>query len=113
MAQFNKKQFCEALRDMQNFVDCRDETDRLYQKYNINADAYGGHEYLDAMTDVLTVMFDDEEQGWIAYWIWENDFGRQLQEGDIEIDGIAISLSTPEELYDFLTKGSKKDDNAK
>lgn len=112
MAQLNKKQFCEALRDMQNFVDCRDETDELYRKYNISAEAYGGHEYLNAMTDVLTVMFDDEE-GWISYWIWEKDFGRQLQEGNIEIDGATISLSTPEELYDFLIKLKKEDANEK
>lgn len=113
MAQFNKKQFCEALRGMRSFVDCRDETDRLYHKYNISAEAYGGYEYLDAMTDVLTVMFDDEEECWISYWIWEKDFGRQLQEGDIEIDGVTISLSEPEELYDFLIKRKKEADNAK
>lgn len=115
MAQLNKTQFCKVLRDMQNFVDCRDETDRLYQKYHISADAYGGHEYLDAMTDVLTVMFDDEENFWIHYWIWEKDFGRQFHKGDIKIDGIAmsLSLSTPEELYDFLTEGKRKENHEK
>ena len=60
---------------------------------------------------LLQKIFDDE--GTIDWWIFEKDFGRSFQMGDIleEIENGAfedIDLRSAEKLYDYLVRNWKK-----
>lgn len=47
------------------------------------------------------LMEDDDE--WIAYWLYDQEFGQKWDEGTASMpDGTPILCRTPRELYDFL-----------
>lgn len=62
---------------------------------------------------LLEYIFDDEDTGWIEYWIWELDFGERnskLKYGERALtvyaeDGVEIPLESIEDLYNLLTSG--------
>lgn len=58
----------------------------------------------DALIAVLEHVMEDSEQ-WIQYYCWELDFGKENWRLKVnDENGNNIPLSSPEELYDFLTK---------
>jgi hypothetical protein len=66
---------------------------------------YPYFQYEAQLINILVASFDYDDviiRDWIEYYCYELDFGRQHQLGDVEENGVSISLGTPEELYDFL-----------
>lgn len=58
----------------------------------------------DEVVRLLQYIFKDED-GWLEYWVYERDFGRDWYEGcATESDGTDVNLSTTRKLYDFLIK---------
>lgn len=63
----------------------------------------------DTVVSLLEIIFKDKENQWLAYWIWELNYGEVYNDGDVtEEDGTIISLRTAEELYDFLIKNHRR-----
>lgn len=59
----------------------------------------------DTVVSLLETMFDDKEEHWISYWMFEQDFGRSWKQGiATEADGSNIDLSSAEKLYAYLLK---------
>lgn len=59
----------------------------------------------DMVVSLLETMFDDTEEHWISYWMFEQDFGRSWEQGiATEADGSDIDLSSSEKLYAYLLK---------
>ncbi len=50
------------------------------------------------------IMDDDIHGGWIDYYCNVLDYGKRWEVGMVEIDGKDYKLSTPEDLWDILTK---------
>lgn len=54
------------------------------------------------VTDLLSLATGDES-GWIAYWVYELDFGRRYEDGTIQdSDGKNIKLKTVEDLWALI-----------
>ena len=58
---------------------------------------------LESVGELLELEFDDAD-GWIAYWIWDLDFGKEYRPSSIRVGGEDVALSTIKDLYDVLTK---------
>ena len=60
--------------------------------------------YEDILISVLDEAFgiQDEEYPVIDFFIYVLDFGKKWRPESLEVDGVAIDISTPEKLYDYL-----------
>jgi hypothetical protein len=57
--------------------------------------------------ELLEHLMNDTENGWISYWCWEGNFGRDdIVDSVTEADGTPIPLRTTRELYDFLCENA-------
>lgn len=65
-------------------------------------------EYSTVIIDILQEVFNDESE-WIAYFIYDLDFGEGWYEGCITDNGENIPLRNAGELYDLLTAGGDSD----
>jgi hypothetical protein len=67
---------------------------------------------MNALIKVLQVEMNDLEvcehgQGWIEYFLWELDFGRENHRLKVTQDGKDVKMSNASELYEFLIKNKK------
>ncbi|WPZ08764.1 hypothetical protein [Roseivirga spongicola] len=51
---------------------------------------------------LVKLAMNDEQTGWIEYFIWELDFGKDYKEGMVQMEGENITLKTPSDLWEFL-----------
>ena len=118
-----KETFCALLRALKETKDHADELcDDLYaviQKHRPEQDMdLRGYQLWplvcdtrleDALVRELEKEFEDEEDSWISYFIYELEFGTKPYSSDCvrAADGTTFCLTTPEELYDFLIKNIK------
>lgn len=58
---------------------------------------------IDYVIYLLQNEFNDNQNGWISYWIYELDFGRTWKPGMITNSiGKDVKLQTKEDLYQFI-----------
>ena len=103
-----KKEFIEIINRLRDYNDLQDKINDLF-KDNIdnkemdfmNAGSICiGHETI--VVRLLENMFNDKDT--ISWWFYECDYGRDFSLGDLEVNGVAIDISTAEKLYDYLIK---------
>ena len=95
----SKKTFVEVLKLIK-------EQSKVYEKVNdaleLISDSYvmvgTKDKNLDALLMVLSEVFDDKENGWISWWLWE-DVEKYVY---YENPKRKKSVKTTEKLYDFL-----------
>ena len=104
----SKEKFVEILNRLKNYDDLQDKINDLF-KENIdnkemdfvNAGSICiGHETI--VVRLLENIFNDKDT--ISWWLYECNYGRDFSLGDLEVNGVAIDLSTAEKLYDYLIK---------
>ncbi len=99
----SKKEFCNILAEIKTEINMVDEVDTILRQYNRDSSIYTTP-ILDTLIHTLELVFQDEE-AWIDYWIWEEDFGESYKDGDVtDKDGNIIPLKTAFDLYDLLMK---------
>ena len=102
-----KQEFVDIIEKLKQVNDFVDETNKKARELNdaiisdfFNASSLSiSHETI--VVKLLENMFEDEEDT-INWWLYEYDYGRNFSLGDLEVNGIAIDLSTAEKLYDYL-----------
>ena len=59
----------------------------------------------EGMLGVLAYIFNDEQSGWIDYYVFELEWGKNYEDGMVtDKDGSNIPLATLRDLYRLLTK---------
>lgn len=106
MCEISKQQFIECIKSLQTVLDFQREILKTVRKYDSEAD-FGIFNYPSCDYELLklleTLMNDDN--GWISYFCYETDFGREWEVGDVtDEDGADIPLATAEDLWNLLTK---------
>ena len=101
----SENEFVKTMNSLQNFWDFEHELNELI--YNRCNDGYVFlSENISTTVKVLEKMFNDEENKWIDYYIWELCFGRKWEPGMITYkNGSDCKLKTPEDLYRVLMEG--------
>lgn len=56
----------------------------------------------DIVVELLKDIFHLEYDDTLSWWLYERDYGREFEIGDLTVEGKEIDLSTPEKLYDYL-----------
>ena len=101
----SESEFVTTMTSLQNFWDFENELNELiYSRCN---DGYVFlPENISTTVKVLEKMFNDEENNWIDYFIWDLCFGRKWHPGMItNADGSDCKLNTPQDLYKLLMEG--------
>lgn len=105
----DKKEFVDIINKLKEVDDFVNETNDRAKKLNdaIISDFYNAsslsisHENI--VVKLLENMFNDNDI--ISWWLYDLNYGRKYKEGCIQdCDGNSIDVSTPEKLYDYLTK---------
>ena len=104
MSILSKTDFRKIINELKRNEEFIDKLNDLFSDFQRDDSVYStGLET--TVVKLLETMFNDDSTHWIAYWIWECNFGEDYNEGDVtEEDGTNIPLKTTEELYDFLIK---------
>ena len=111
----SKELFCKALTQLKKVEDFRNKVDDMIRKefsgdsdflspYGITPD----HELL--VVDLLSALMNDDD-GWISWWVWDRNYGRDVAPNSIMYRDKHIDVRTPEKLYDFLLQ-EMEDNNA-
>ena len=53
-------------------------------------------------TNLLSEIFNDKENDWLGYFIWESDWLHNFELGDITINDEPVEINNWEDVYDFL-----------
>ena len=64
-------------------------------------DGYIHSKTIALIVDLLAQLVNDEYD-YIAYYIWDLDFGKDYKENSVTKDDIPFPLSNAEELYDLI-----------
>lgn len=105
----DKKEFVDIINKLKEVNDFVDETNDRARKLNdatisdfFNAISLSiSHENI--VVKLLEKMFNDNDI--ISWWLYELDYGRRYRKGCFQDGkGKNINISTPEKLYDYLTK---------
>ena len=58
----------------------------------------------DEVITLLEYIYNDRDNGWISYWIYDLEFGEKYHEGTITLDGKDIRLKTARDLWELITE---------
>ena len=106
----SKDRFCRALTQLKKANDIQNRIDDIMREVPEGVDFMSGygtainHECL--VVELLEMLTNDED-GFIGWWCWEMDYGREVEEDSMTYDDKPIDLRTPEKLYDYLEKHYK------
>lgn len=106
----SKEEFCEIINRLHEATEIQESVHNIFMhssdniKNNfMNAAALQiNHE--DIVVKLLEEIMNDE-YNFIQYFIYELDYGKRwTKESIVKADGTTIDISTPEKLYDYLTR---------
>jgi len=105
----SKNKFEGIINALKEAHELQDKVDELMRnaKDNIENDFMNAaslminHEGI--VIELLSDMFDDKAE-WIAWWIYDTNFGQSMTEIYDNDNNVIADLKTAGELYDFLTK---------
>lgn len=98
-----KELFIEVVDKMQALYDKERVINEVLRDNIFDSSLYFYDEPLDFMEKLLAKLMNDEN-GWISYYAWEQDFGREHKLGDVsDENGTPIPLFNASDLYDLLT----------
>jgi hypothetical protein len=114
----SKKEFVEIINKLKEVNDFVEETNNKAKKLNdaiisdfFNASSLSiSHETI--VVKLLIEIFNLQDDDTLTWWLYEKDYGRNYEIGDMTVDGISIDLTTPEKLYDYLVKEKKKNEES-
>ena len=103
----SKKEFVEIIERLKNYNDLQNKINSLFNNLIDNEEndfcnagsICIGHEKI--VTNLLKNMFNDKDDT-ISWWLYECNYGRNFELGNLEVNGKAIDLTTSEKLYDYL-----------
>lgn len=97
----NKSDFIEAINVLKNYLAFYDKLNSLCRDFNRQDNFFGSEELFDLTVSLLKENIDDEND-YISWWIFDEDFG-ECENSWVEFeDGKRIYLNNASDLYDFL-----------
>ena len=102
MEVISKEQFVKCIDFIIKRSEAQEKINELFTNEFEDAIFYPYFKYETAYVDLLELIFNDTENNWISYFIYELDFGRKWKPGMVTDDFGDVPMSSAEELYDFL-----------
>ena len=105
----SKETFVNIMNRLQTLNDNMDAANMAFKKLSPDFCGFFIPEVFNMVIDVLNEIFEDKEDWYLEYCIYELDFLRSFKMGDvISVDGDPIDLSTWEKVYDFLIENMEE-----
>ena len=103
----SKEEFVKVIKAIQKHINYYDALDDINREYDCDG-YFTAPDLVTPIIDVLNKMFELPVYRYVGsdidYFVYELAFGRNPDDLYIEEDGKKITLSTPEELYDWITR---------
>lgn len=97
----SKDKFCDYISEIQRLNIIEDKLQQATADLDFFKFSFCDYESL--TVSILEDIFNDTKNGWISYWIYELNYGKDYCEGCvISKEGSIIKLKTAENLYDLL-----------
>jgi len=98
--------FNEALTEIVRYIEFDDAICAACRKYSEGSEFVTEFPYplrlMTTVVDLLELATNDTENGWISYWLYELDCGKDYKEGCVTKDGENIPLKTSQDLWNLL-----------
>ena len=100
----SKETFVKTINDLKSLDDRMDAVYRAFK--NLNPDFCGFYvtEVFDVVLDLLAEAMDDEEE-WISYFVYDRNWLKDFNIGDVEVHGVPVVINSWEDVYDFIVEG--------
>lgn len=98
----SKETFIKTIERLEDLSNRMEAADKAMQAL---CEDFGSFYICDAFnitTDVLSEIFNDKENDWLGYFIWERDWLHKFELGDIVIGGYSVKIENWGDVYDFL-----------
>lgn len=107
----SKETFVKAMSEIKRAWDYQEDLNKFFTDHKAD-----GYVYQPDCTDVLIMVIEDamglerDENGVtdVSWFVYEMNFGNNFKMGDLVVDDKEVDVSTPEKLWEYLTK---EDDN--
>ena len=98
----SKENFVETMEQLEALDEKMDAVDSAFKELNGDFCGFYITDVFDITIGLLEEMFDDKENGWLAYFVWERDWLHNFKLGDIVIGGYSVKIENWGDVYDFL-----------
>jgi len=97
----SEKDFVSTLEKLKKKSQFEDDIGNVFLKYEESYPTFPS--CIDEAVFALDRCFENNEDDWVGYWVFELDFGRRYHDGCVMTkDGEKIDISTPDKLYKFI-----------
>ena len=96
-----KELFISTMKQLEAFDEKLNKIDQAFKKLNSDFCSFYFFEPFDITIELLSEYFNDKD-GWLNYFVWEQGWLKDIELGDVTIDGVAVDLSDWGKVYDFL-----------
>lgn len=109
----SKETFIDTIKFIEKRASQVDEINTIFTEEFEDSIFYPYSRYESKLVSILEEIFDDKENKWISYYLYELDCGKSYKDGDItekDKDGNVriIPLKTPEDLYNLLIEDMER-----
>ena len=98
----SKENFVETMEQLEALDEKMDAVDAALKELNGDFCGFYITDVFDITIGLLEDMFDDKENGWLAYFVWERDWLHNFKLGDITVCDEPVEINGWEDVYDFL-----------
>lgn len=101
-----KKTFVDTMNKLQELDEKLNTVDVALK--NLSPD-FGGlyiPDFFDITIDLLQEVMNDKDD-WLMYFVYERDWLKDIELGDITVEDEPIQIETWEDVYDFITEVNK------
>lgn len=99
----NYKEFNAAIKNLKKFMEEQDKLNKLLRFITSSDYVYSelGNKFIDDYIDLLRKLNNDEDD-WISWFVFENDFGKRKRKAII--NNKELTISTTRELYKIMLR---------
>lgn len=98
----SKETFIKTMESLEDLNKRMEAADKAMQAL---CEDFGSFYICDAFNitiNLLSEIFNDKEDDWLGYFIWERDWLHKFKLGDIVIGGYSVVINNWGDVYDFL-----------
>ena len=105
----SKEVFVETIEQLEDLDNRMDAVDSAMKDLNPDFCGFYVTDVFDVTINLLEEVFNDKENGWLAYFIYERDLLHNFKLGDVTINDEPVEINNWENVYDFLISCMEED----
>lgn len=98
----SKQEFVTAMEQLEALNKKMENVDSAMRELNPDFCSFYVIDAIDIPISILEEVFNDIEESWLGYFVWEQNWLHDLKLGDITVNGVQIQINNWEDVYDFL-----------